>query len=46
LIDFFARGLHPVPAPLGPGDHIAQSRAGDGLGIEVDQVAELRHQFR
>ena len=31
---------------LGGGDDIAQRRAGDGLRIEVDQIAELRHQFR
>ncbi len=31
---------------LGADDHIAQRRAGDGFGIEVDQIAELRHQFR
>ncbi len=28
------------------GDHIAQRRAGNGFGIEVDEVAELRHQLR
>ncbi len=31
---------------LGAGDDIAQARAGDGLCIEVDQIAELRHQLR
>ena len=31
---------------LGAGDDIAQRRAGDGPGIEVDEIAELRHQFR
>ncbi len=31
---------------LGAGHDIAQARAGDGFGIEVDEVAELLHQFR
>ena len=31
---------------LGTGDDVAQRRAGDGPGVEVDQVAELRHQLR
>ena len=27
------------------GDNFAQRRAGDRLGIEIDEIAELRHQF-
>ena len=27
-------------------DDLAQARAGDGLGIEIDEVAKLSHQFR
>ncbi len=31
---------------LGAGDDIAQCLAGDGFGIEVNEIDELRHQLR
>ena len=31
---------------LGTGDDVAQGRAGDRFGIEIDEIAELRHQLR
>ncbi len=31
---------------LGAGDDIAQSLAGDGLGIEINEITELSHQLR
>src|SRR5215211_3087096 len=36
----------PLGARLPYGNDIAQRRAGDRPGVEIDEIAELRHQFR